>query len=262
MARCAAAGLHTIALTDHDNLDGVDQARRAATEAGIGFISGTELSVDWETGAMHMLVYFLEPGEGPLQGALASVRRGRENRNREMVESLRGLGVDISYEEVVTEAGGTGVGRPHFAAVLVAKGYAEDIRDAFDRHLAAGRPGYVPRTRLRATEAIDMARASGGVPVIAHPHTVALSSGDYSTAFETLVDAGLGGIEAYYSEYEPARRKHLADICARLGIVPTGGSDYHGAYKPGIAVGSGRGDLVVPDEVVELLHEERAKGTG
>lgn len=252
-----AAGLSTIALTDHDNLDGIDEARAAAEGTGLGFISGTELSVDWEGGAMHMLVYFLEPGSGPLQDRLIAIRRGRSERNHEIVAALQGLGIDITHDEIAAEAGGSGIGRPHIAAVLVAKGIVADIPEAFDRLLATGRPAYRPRLRLGVDEAISLARASGGVPVIAHPHTLGIPADGYAEAFRGLVAAGLGGIEAYYGEYTPQLRRHLAGLCEDLGIVATGGSDYHGAYKPDLAVGTGRGDLHVPDHVVASLVAQR-----
>ena len=261
VAHAVAAGLEAIALTDHDNLDGIDEAAAAAAAAGIGFVPGTELSVNWRTGPMHMLVYFLEPGTGPLQDALVGLQGGRQRRNREMAEKLSGLGLVVDYDEVVDEAGGSGVGRPHFAAVLMRKGYVASIKEAFDRYLANGALAYVARRRFEAAEAIDLARASDAVPVIAHPHTVGVSADDYRTAFEELVDAGLGGIEAYYPEYEPEQRRHLARICRDLGVVATGGSDYHGDYKPGLAVGTGWGDLVLPDEAVEMLHQQRELGS-
>jgi predicted metal-dependent phosphoesterase TrpH len=257
VARAVEAGLSALALTDHDNLNGIDEARSAARSAGIRFIPGAELSVNWATGAMHMLVYFLEPGSGPLEDELTNLQGGREERNRQMVERFTDLGLPMTYDEVAEEAGGTGIGRPHFAAVLVRKGYVTDVQDAFDRYLANGRPGYVPRRRLDARRAVELARASGAVPVIAHPHTLGVSADDYETAFQDLVDVGLGGIEAYYSEYEPPLREHLAGLCRGYGIVPTGGSDYHGSYKTDLYVGIGRGNLVVPDETVDLLEAER-----
>lgn len=254
-----AAGLTGLALTDHDNLNGLAEAADAATAGGIAFVPGTELSVDWAGNAMHLLVYFLESGAGPLQDQLASLQQGREDRNVQMVGKLRALGLDLTYEEIVDEAEGGGIGRPHFAAVLVRKGYVADIKEAFDHYLATGRPGYVGRRRLEAQEAVRLARASGAVPVIAHPHTVGVSESDYSTAFSSLVEVGLGGIEAHYSEYTPDLRRHLAGLCDDYGIVATGGSDYHGTYKAGLSIGAGRGDLEVPDEVIERLAAERRR---
>ena len=259
--RAARVGLSTVALTDHDNLDGIAEAREAADAAGINLISGTELSVEWSTGPMHLLVYFLEPGPGPLQDAMVDIRRGRTDRNRRLADRLRSLGLDITYDEVAEEAGGSGVGRPHFAAVMVAKGFVPDIPAAFDRYLAAGRPGYEPRLRLGAEEAIRLARESNAIPVIAHPHTLGVGVADYDTAFRSLTEIGLGGLECHYSEYSPDLRNHLADVAASLGIVATGGSDYHGTYKQDIDIGTGRGDLVVPDTAAEALLAAHAAGS-
>jgi predicted metal-dependent phosphoesterase TrpH len=252
----AAGGLSAVALTDHDNLDGISEAEAAADEFGIDFIIGTELSVTWDGGPMHLLVYFLS-GSGPLEDEMVSIRRGRTERNHRLVGRLQRLGIDVTYEEVEAQAGGRGIGRPHFAAVMVAKGCVPDIPTAFDRYLAAGRPGYEPRDRLGAVRAIELARASQAVPVIAHPHTIGAGADDYNRAFRRLADAGLGGIECYYGEYSQELRSHLAGVAHGLGLAATGGSDYHGAYKAGIEVGIGRGDLRVPDAAVEELIASR-----
>ncbi len=257
VALASDAGLKAIALTDHDNLDGIAEASAAAESAGLRFLSGTELSVSWRGTAMHMLVYFLDPGPGALQDELATVRLEREDRNRRLVARLMKLGLELSYEEVVTEAGGSGVGRPHFAAALVRKGYVESLNAAFDVYLAEGQPGYVPRNRLDAAVAIGLARQSGAVPVIAHPHTLNVPPDGYAAAFQELVGLGLGGIESYYGDYTADVRDNLVDLCGDLGIVATGGSDYHGTYKKGLSVGTGPGDLVVPDHVVSDLEEQK-----
>ena len=259
VAEAAALGLRTIALTDHDNLDGIEPAREAARAHGVELIAGTELSVNWRATTMHLLVYFLEPDDGPLQQALVEVRRGRAERNVAMTARLQELGIHIDHDEVAARAGDGVMGRPHFASVLVDKGHAESISDAFDRFLASGRPGYVPRRRLEADDAIGLAAASGAVTSVAHPHTLGVSAADYAAAFTDLARTGLGGIEAYYSEYTPEVRDHLARLASDLGLVATGGSDYHGAYKPGINIGDGRGDLIVPDSVVADLHAARER---
>ena len=255
--RGAAAGLTAIALTDHDTLDGVEEAQAVATQLRLCFIPGTELSVVWPPGTMHLLVYHLRPRSGPLQDELAGLRGGREIRNARILAELAELGAEISPEAVAEEAGGGVVGRPHIAAVLVAEGHAESIADAFDRFLARGRPAYVERTRLDPATAIDLARRSAAVPVLAHPHTIGVAAQDYETAFRELAVAGLAGIECYYAEYSPDLRTHLARLCDRLGLIATGGSDYHGRYKPDVAVGIGRGDLVVPDDVVDQIAAAR-----
>ena len=253
----ADAGLTAIALTDHDTLDGIPRGRSAAAAQGLHFVGGTELSVSWRDQSMHLLVYFLAPGPGPLQDRLADIRSSRAARNAVIVDRLHSLGLEITLAEVEAEAGGGVVGRPHIAGVLMAKGYVETVAEAFDRFLAAGRPGYVPRMRLAAAEAITLSRAGDAVPVIAHPHTLNLRSDEFASGFRELVALGLGGIESYYAEYTPVMRNHLARLCDDLGIVATGGSDYHGKYKPHLRVGTGKGDLSVPDNIWEQLEESR-----
>ena len=253
VGHAAAAGLTAIALTDHDTLDGLVEAAGAAERAGIELVPGVELSLEWPLGGMHLLVYHLLPGPGPLQDRLASLQAGREERNAVVVERLATLGWPITIEDVIEESGGGVVGRPHIASVLVRIGAAESIADAFDRWLARGRPGYVDRVRLGPEEAIGLALRSGAVPVLAHPHTTGVSADEYGRTFAELADMGLAGIESWYAEYPVELRRHLASLAAGLGLVATGGSDYHGAYKPGLSVGTGHGDLVVPDDVVAAI---------
>lgn len=257
VAQAVAIGLTGIALTDHDTLAGIADARAAATQHGIPLVAGTELSVLWKEQSMHMLVYFLEPGSGPLQDRMEDLRVSRQERNHRIAARLCDLGLELSIEEVAAEAGGDVIGRPHFAGVMIKKGFVADVPEAFDRYLATGRPAYVGRKRLTATEAIHLARESNAVPVIAHPHTLNLRAEEFAAGFADLVSAGLGGIEAYYGEYTPQMRKRIAEICADLGIVATGGSDYHGRYKPHLEIGIGKGDLKVPDDALEQLEHAR-----
>ncbi len=249
--------LAAVALMDHDTLEGIPAARRRADELGIPLIPGTELSVEWPTGRMHMLAYFIEPGPGPLQDRLEALRQGRVARNRTIVAALVDLGIEITVEEITAESGGGSVGRPHIAAVLIRKGAVTTMAEAFDRYLADGRPAYRPRPRLEAAEAVRLTRASGGVAVVAHPHTVAGRTVEFSEAFAAFADIGVAGVECHYSEYPPAQRLDLARAAARFGLLATGGSDYHGTYKPGLDLGIGRGDLVVPDEAYEALLAAR-----
>lgn len=257
VAGAVAAGLTGMALTDHDTLEGLAIAAETARQTSVRFVGGTELSVLWHEQSMHMLVYFLDPKPGPLQDRLEELRQSRRQRNYQIANKLQELGLDITIEEVTMEAGGGVIGRPHFAGVMIGKGYVANVPEAFDRYLATGRPGYVGRKRLTAEEAIRLSRESGAVPVIAHPHTLSLRAEEFATGFSDLVGIGLGGIEAYYGEYTPAMRSRIAVICSDLGIVATGGSDYHGRYKPHLAIGTGKGDLRVPDEALEALLQAR-----
>lgn len=242
-------GLTALALTDHDNLDGIAEARAAVAGSDLDLVPGVELSCEWERGGFHLLVLFLPPSPGPLSNRLADLQAGRAARNERMVERLQELGFELTMEEVEAEGGGTGIGRPHIAQVMVDKGFVSSIAEAFDMYMAKGQPAYIPRPRLEPVEAIRLAREEGAVPVVAHPHTLGLSGREVDEQLRNLADAGLVGVEAYYPEYEPSLREDLAARARRVGLVPSGGSDFHGTYKPGLMLGVGFGDLAVPDHV-------------
>lgn len=252
----AEAGLRTLALTDHDTQEGIVEARQAAGASGLELIAGTELSLQYDEGGMHLVVLWLEPGSGPLQDRLSSLQAGRSDRNEAIVDRLVELGIPITLEEVHAEAGGGSVGRPHIAAVMIAKGYVETGQEAFERFLGSGMPAYVGRPRLEPEEAISLAVVSGAVPILAHPHTLNINRAPEMAALLTrLKGAGLVGLEAIYSSYRQHERDGYADLARRFGIVPSGGSDFHGSYKPGLEVGTGYGDLVVDDNVAAQLRE-------
>ena len=253
----AAAGCRAVALTDHDRLDGLAPAAARAAELGVEFVPGVEVSCDVPSGTMHLLVYWVEAGAGPLQDALVGLQDERSARNRRMVARFAELGLPVTEDELVAEAGGPGIGRPHAAAVLVRKGVVDSVQEAFDVWLAKGRPAYVEKGRLGPGEAITLGRASGGVPVLAHPLSLGLEPGPLEAAIREFAEAGLGGIEATYGRYAPEDRAGLVDLAGRTGLVATGGSDHHGTYKPDLQVGVGRGDLDVPDSALDALAGRR-----
>lgn len=253
----AAAGVSAFALTDHDSLAGIAAARARATELGVRLVPGCEVSCSWPPGTLHMLCYFIEPGDGPLQEELGRLAADRAARNELMLSRLAALGLPITREEVEAEAGGQGIGRPHFAAVLVRNGAAASIQDAFDRLIGKGTPGYVSKARVAAPEIIATAAASGAVSVLAHPLSLALEGGTLAAAVAELAAAGLTGIECHYARYDAETRAGLASLAGDLGLAVTGGSDYHGTYKPGLHLGSGLGDLDVPEALLDKLEERR-----
>lgn len=255
--KAASISLAAIALTDHDTLSGIPEAQAAARDLPIEVIPGVELSVDHGGVKIHMLAYFIDPEPGPLQDRLEALRVGRGVRNHEIVERLNRLGYAITMEDVLRHAAGDAVGRPHIADALVTAGAVGDRSQAFRDLLGDGGPAYVERDRLTAIEAITFATDSGGVTSIAHPLTIDPGDSTLRSVFEDLRDAGLGGIEAYYSEHPPHIRTQLAGVAADLGLVATGGSDCHGSGKPGLEIGTGRGDLLVPDSALEELRARR-----
>lgn len=258
MRIAARADLSAVALTDHDTLQGLGEAQIVADGVGVELIPGTEISCEWAAGTMHMVILFLEPGAGPLQDRLGSLQDGRSRRNQVIVERLQDLGMDITYEEILAEAGEGSVGRPHFAAVMEQKGYVADFRAAFDEYLATGQPAYVPRDRLPPQEAIRLALDSGAVPVIAHPHTLGLNNAsEFADAYAQLAEWGLIGIECFYGEYDRTTQQALASAITSFDLLPSGGSDFHGDYKAGLELGFGRGQLAVPESVLDDLRAAR-----
>jgi hypothetical protein len=255
--RALEIGLTALALTDHDTQDGIDDAVAAAGSTGLELIPGTELSLEYDEGGMHLVVLWLEPGPGPLQERLEELRRGREQRNRIMAQRLTELGMPITVEEILDEGGSGSVGRPHIAAVMMRKGYVESIDEAFELWLTSGRPAYIGRPRLIPEEAIQLARQSGGVPILAHPHTLGINRAhEMADLLTRLIPAGLIGLEAFCAGYRRHEREGYADLARRFKLIPAGGSDFHGTYKPGLSLGTGYGDLIVPDAVVDELRAQ------
>ena len=255
----AEAGCSAVSLTDHDSLAGSGPARVRAVELGLTFVPGCEVSCrPVGPGGMHVLVYFVDDEDSPLGQELVRLRADRRRRNRALADRLVALGVPITYEMVVAEARDEGsVGRPHFAAAMVAVGAAQSIDDAFATTLANDRPGFVPKARLSGAEVAQLARSSGGVAVLAHPFSMGIEGADLARIVEELAAAGFAGIEAVYGRYSPRQRQQLSNLARRFDLVATGGSDYHGAPKPDLCVGTGRGDLRVANEVLGLLEERR-----
>jgi 3',5'-nucleoside bisphosphate phosphatase len=249
----AKAGLKAFALTDHDRLDGLTEARARAGELGVELVPGCELSCE-HAATMHVLVYDIEPGEGPLQDELVALQHARDTRNDRMAVILADLGLPVTREEMEEEAGGIGAGRPHIAAILVRKGVVASVQEAFDVWLAKGRPAYVEKDRLAPADALHLARASGGRPVLAHPLSLKLEPVALESTVRELKDLGLVGIEAVYGRYSPEERAGLLALAQSVGVITTGGSDHHGTYKPDLTVGTGRGDLAVPDDFLDRLR--------
>jgi len=204
-----------------------------------------------------MLCYFVEPGHGPLQSELERLRLDRVKRNERLAARLNELGLPITLDEVEASAPGSVIGRPHFASVLVARGAAKSIPDAFDRLLGKGAPAYVPKARLAATTVISLAKGSGAVAVLAHPLSLGLEMSEFDRVVGELANAELAGLECYYGRYSPEDRAGLAEIARRHGVVATGGSDFHGTSKPDLSVGSGTGDLDVPNSALTELEARR-----
>jgi predicted metal-dependent phosphoesterase TrpH len=221
----ASRGVRILALTDHDTVAGIAEARVAGERLGVEIIPGVELSAALPGGGeVHLLGYFVDVEDSDFLAQLAGYARARSERMERMVERLNRIGAPVAIERVREIAGHGTVGRPHLGRALVEAGYAEDLSDAFARFIGGGKPAFVPRPRVDPRDAIALVRAAGGVPVMAHP----FSTGGVESVLDRLVPAGLAGMEVDYGEYTPEDREILRQIAARRGLIATGGSDYHG----------------------------------
>ncbi len=251
MRRAHAVGLAAVALTDHDTTAGVAAAAAAGAALGVRVVGGCEFSVRAPWGELHLLGYFLPPGDPRLEAFLAGTRAARAQRAEQMVGRLRRLGVDIALEDVVAVAGGGAVGRPHVARVLVARGASLDLNDAFARYLGRGKPGYVEKPLPALRDVTALIHAVGGVAVAAH-----LGAHGTEEQVREFQAQGLDGLEVRHPSHPPATERRLAAIAARLGLAPTGGSDWHGDTALGDSHAP-LGGLDVPLAWLEELERRR-----
>jgi hypothetical protein len=254
----AESGLDAIAVTDHDTFQGVAEAMEAGRRFGVEVIPGTELSLESPEGAgwIHVVALWLPERADELQKALDWVIEGRANRNREIVAKLRTLGVNISYDAVVARATGT-VGRPHFAQELMALGVCSSMDEAFRVWVGDNGRAYVPKRKLTPEQAFPLLSDIGATSILAHPFALRLNYPETEKVIRRLKELGLDGMEVFYSEHSEADTKAYGEMADRLGLLKSGGSDFHGANKPEIKLGVGRGNLNIPYEVLEKMKEDR-----
>lgn len=257
----AESGVTTLALTDHDTVSGVAAAVQAGEQFGVNVIPGVEISIDFSPGTMHICGYYLDLDNPELQAGLNFVQAARRHRNPKIIEKLNALGVDITLEEVKAVAGPDQVGRPHFAKVLVQKGYAKDTQEVFDKYLAKGAPAYMDKARLPLHQAIDMIKTAGGVAVLAHPVQLRLADMDeYRRKIGELQDAGVAGIEAFNSYQNESENQAFFKLAQEMDLIITAGSDFHGTTKPDVKLGQfGENVPLTIDEIVSSIQLKRKK---
>ncbi len=264
VALAHGAGLDALAITDHDTFSGYEKARPLAEAAGLDLVRGIELNTRMgrdsalKMRAVHLLAYFLskEP-DAVFTEWLENERIERRNRNQCLAERLRRDGIDITLTEV--EARGRSLaGRPHFARILVEKGYARNSEEAFRKYLGETAPSFVPRQSKTAEEVIAIVRAAGGVPVIAHPIRLGLPRAEERELLMRYRGAGLLGLEIYHSEHTPELQAHYRQLGEALHLLPSGGSDFHGAVKPDVQLGTGRdGNIRVPADFLQEMRRRQ-----
>lgn len=253
--RAKAAGLDVLALTDHDTQAGVAEAR-AALPDGLTLIAGLELSCQLEGRSVHLLGYLFDAEDPVLRAETSQIRDDRTYRARAMVDRMRELGADVTWEQVAAIADGGVVGRPHLARALADSGAVATPSDAFTADwIADGGRAFVDRYAPDLAQAVRLIRAAGGVSVLAHPRSPGYEISD--EVIQELADVGLGGIEVFHFDHDRAQRSRLSQLARSRGLIMTGGSDDHGAYQPGgSAAGEHRGlgsETTPPEEYQRLL---------
>lgn len=251
-------GLLAIAITDHDTIEGLEEGLLEGERIDLEVIPGIEISAEHSPGSMHLLGFFIDIHHPILKERLEYLQKARAERNPRMVEKLNKLGIDISFDEVLKASGGGQVGRPHFAQVLLEKGYVRSFQEAFDRFLKKGASAYVDKMRFSAEESIHFINEANGVAVLAHPNTLQLNGySELENLILRLVKRGLKGIEAYYPEHSALEVAQYKTLAERHGLLVTGGTDYHGIEKNGLDIGIGRGEMKLPYSIVENLKAAR-----
>jgi len=247
-------GLVAIAITDHDTIEGLEEGLLEGERIGLEVIPGIEISAEHSPGSMHLLGFFIDIHHPILKERLEYLQRARAERNPRMAEKLNKLGINITFDEVLKASGGGQVGRPHFAQVLLEKGYVRSFQEAFDRFLKKGASAYVEKMRFSAEESIHFINEANGVAVLAHPNTLQLNGySELENLIVRLVEKGLRGIEAYYPEHSALQVAQYKTLAERHGLLVTGGTDYHGIEKNGLDIGVGRGEMNLPYSIVENL---------
>jgi len=257
VGRAHTLGLAALAVTDHDTLAGLAEAQAAAHRVGLDLVPGVELSVEDDAGRFHLLGYGFDPEDAALGDTLAALRRSRAARNDQMAQKMTALGLPVTMDDVQAEAGEDAqvIARPHFARALIKKGVVASVAEAFDKYLSTGKPLYLPKEVLTPHDAIALIHGASGVAVMAHPGLVPLDDAALAGRVESLArEDALDGLEAYYSQHSRADTDRFLALAARLGLLVTGGSDFHGIAKPHVPLGIVFDGKPAPPTLLDILR--------
>lgn len=255
------------ALTDHDTVDGLDEAigyadalsgkvcEKNPEGKALTVIPGIELSTEYEGRDVHIVGLFIEYKSEPFQNHITEFIRSRHARNEQMCALLQQHGIPVSYEYLLREFPGSVITRAHYGRYLLEKGYVKSISEAFDRYVGDYACCFVPRKKVTPKDAVLLIRACGGIPVLAHPVLYHMSEKRLALLTAELADAGLLGIEALYPTYTPADTRKIQGLAKKYRLAVSGGSDFHGTNKPGLSFGTGYGKLYIPEDILENLKK-------
>lgn len=247
-------GLTAFALTDHDTVDGIDEALEAAKDKPITVIPGIEYSTEYHSRDVHIVGLFIDHKSPVFVEYLTRFQQSRTDRNYKLCANLRGANIDITYEALLEMFPDAVITRAHYAKFLLSKGYVKSMKEAFDRYLGDHTQYFVHREKITPEEVIQVTLQAGGVPILAHPTLYKLGKEQLDILVSTLTEKGLKGIECVYSTYTNSDEREIKALAAKYNLLPSGGSDFHGANKPGLDLGIGYGKLYVPEEYMTRLQ--------
>lgn len=246
-------GLKALALTDHDTVAGIAEARSRAAELGLDFVAGVEIEIDFDPGEFHLLGLGLDERNPELLRALAELADARASRNEQIVELFHREGISIDLEEIGFLAGTQSIGRPHIAEALVRKGLVRGRQEAFDKYLGKGRPFYLPKDCLALEVALRLIRVAGGLAVVAHPYSLFIGKPKLAALMDEWKTMGVAGIEAYHPAAKLGQCRILERMARQRGFLVTAGSDFHDLKKPECGIGRSAGGLAIYDSYYEEL---------
>ncbi len=247
--------LAAMALTDHDTIDGIPEAVSCAADYDIELIPGIELSTFYDKKEIHIVGLYIDYTDKNFKKELEFLKQSREKRNEKIAARFCEIGIPVSYDEMKKMYEGAVITRANFADYLVRKGYVKSRNEVFDRYLGDSKPCYVPREKMLPEKAIKMIKSVGGVPVLAHPVLYHMGNEQMNKLMDYLCQHGIAGLEAVYSTYTMGDELEMKHIAKERNLLISGGSDYHGANKPDIELGTGRGHLFVPEEILTKIKE-------
>lgn len=252
------ANLRYFALTDHDTVDGIKEALDKATEYdNLDVIPGIELSCYYQNREIHIVGLYVDYQNQEFLNALEDLKEAREDRNEKMVANFVNAGIPLTIDELKHGNPNSVITRAHFARVLVEKGICKTKNEAFDKYLGIGCPFYLAKPKVTPEHVMSLIINAGGTAILAHPYSYKFSRSEVINLLDYLIPLGLSGMECYYSTYDNGQIQDLRSIALSKNLLVSGGSDFHGAVKPDISIGTGRGNLSIPQKLLDLINERR-----
>lgn len=250
-------GVTAFALTDHDTVDGIDEAIKASEGTSVTVIPGIELSTEYEGKDIHIVGLFIDKEEPAFRNKIQEFVDSRILRNQKMCQKLTEYGLPITYDELQNEFPGSVITRAHYAQLLLKKGYIKSLKEAFERYIGDRGPCFIPREKITPEDGVKLILSAKGIPVLAHPLQYGMGDERLQKLIDRLKKAGLQAMEAVYCTHSPSEENKMRALADKNNLLISGGSDFHGNAKPGLELGTGYGKLYVPGEVLKALKARK-----